>query len=210
MTATLFYVHDPMCSWCWAFRPVWAQVQASLPRDVEVRTLLGGLASDSDSPMPDEMRRFLRDTWHRIERMVPGTRFNFDFWEECSPRRSTYPACRAVVAARRQGVGLEQRMIHAIQRAYYQQARNPSDMATLVELAIEIKLDSGRFLQDLQAESVNDEFATELALARSMGMDSMPSLALDTGGTRWPVPLDYTDYQVIVEHIGILQNTSTT
>jgi len=133
MTATLYYVHDPMCSWCWAFRPVWSAVQESLPPDVEVRYLLGGLAPDSDSPMPDEMRRFLRDTWHRIEQKVPGTRFNFDFWEQCRPRRTTYPAYRAIVATRRQGVGLEQRMIHAIQRAYYQQAHNPSNMATLVE-----------------------------------------------------------------------------
>ncbi|MFT6977114.1 MAG: putative protein-disulfide isomerase, partial [Shewanella psychromarinicola] len=20
---TLYYVHDPMCSWCWGYRPTW-------------------------------------------------------------------------------------------------------------------------------------------------------------------------------------------
>mgnify|MGYP000853319151 FL=1 len=45
---TLYYVHDPMCSWCWAFVPTWEQIQRELPNDIEVVYLLGGLAPDSD------------------------------------------------------------------------------------------------------------------------------------------------------------------
>jgi len=49
----LYYIHDPMCSWCWAFRPVWGEVQRRLPETVSVTYLLGGLAPDSDAPMPE-------------------------------------------------------------------------------------------------------------------------------------------------------------
>jgi putative protein-disulfide isomerase len=54
------------------------------------------------------------------------------------PRRSTYAACRAVIAARRQNPGYEEKMILAIQQAYYLEARNPADSHTLIELASEI------------------------------------------------------------------------
>ena len=50
--AILFYVHDPMCSWCWAFAPTWAEIKQNLPEHIKVRYLLGGLASDSNEPMP--------------------------------------------------------------------------------------------------------------------------------------------------------------
>jgi len=41
--------------------------------------VLGGLAPDSDQPMPEQMQRYLQQTWQRFQQVVPGTRFNFDF-----------------------------------------------------------------------------------------------------------------------------------
>lgn len=117
MPTTLYYVHDPMCSWCWGFRPALDALLAGLPPSVRVERLLGGLASDSDEPMSDSMREQLQQTWRRIQRRIPGTRFDFDFWARCSPRRSTWPACRAVIAARRQDPAFDQAMTYAVQRA---------------------------------------------------------------------------------------------
>ena len=45
----LYYIHDPMCSWCWAFRPTLTKVLAELPAHIEVQYLVGGLAPDSDA-----------------------------------------------------------------------------------------------------------------------------------------------------------------
>ncbi|MGH8568578.1 MAG: DsbA family protein, partial [Gammaproteobacteria bacterium] len=115
----LHYVHDPMCSWCWAFGPTWREIRARLPSGIATGRVLGGLAPDTREPMPEAMRQYIRGTWRRIEREVPGTRFNFGFWNRCRPRRSTYPACRAVIAAISRGPEFEEPMIEAIQRAYY-------------------------------------------------------------------------------------------
>jgi len=49
---TLYYIHDPMCSWCWAFKSTWHKVLKELPSHINVYYLLGGLAPDSDLPMP--------------------------------------------------------------------------------------------------------------------------------------------------------------
>ena len=138
-TPILYYVHDPMCSWCWALRPMWQRIRSGLPVPVRVKNLLGGLAPDSDAPMAESMRTHLEATWQRIQEQVPDTGFNFAFWQQCQPRRSTYPACRAVIAARQQGAAREETMIHAIQKAYYLGARNPSDTQTLVALARETR-----------------------------------------------------------------------
>ena len=204
MSDTLYYAHDPMCSWCWGFRPAWQALRGQLPQQVRVVRLLGGLAPDSDEPMPEEMRRHLQQTWHRIEQRIPGTRFNFAFWERCQPRRSTYPACRALIAARRQGDEYEEPMLLAIQEAYYLQARNPSDRSTLVELAEEIGLDSLRFGAELDSESTRKRLLAEIATSRSLGLDSFPSLALETGGSRWPVAVAYTAPEAMLEQIRML------
>ena len=85
--------------------------------------------------MAPQMREYLQQTWRRIQQRIPGSQFNFDFWTSCEPRRSTWPACRAVIAAREQGAENDERMTRAIQEAYYLRARNPSDEAVLVTLA---------------------------------------------------------------------------
>ncbi len=105
-----------------------------LPENVIAQRILGGLAPDTDQPMPLEMQTKLKGIWQKIQQVVPGTEFNFDFWEKCSPRRSTYQACRAVIAARNQDPANEEAMILAIQHAYYLEAKNPADLSTLIEL----------------------------------------------------------------------------
>jgi putative protein-disulfide isomerase len=189
MNATLYYVHDPMCSWCWAFRPTLNSLLETLPAKIRVEKLLGGLAPDTEEPMPEEMRERLQQTWRHIEQNVPGIHFNFDFWRNTTPRRATYPACRAVLAAREQGA--DEAMLAAIQTAYYQQARNPSDDHTLLELASEIGLDSAGFEQALNSERIQQQLEKEMAQASAIGVDSYPSLVLEVNGNRWPVPIDY-------------------
>lgn len=189
--AELLHVHDPMCSWCWAFRPVWDALAAQLPAEVTVRRVVGGLASDSDVPMPYDMQQHLQGIWRTIEQRVPGTRFNYAFWEVCTPRRSTYNACRAVLAAARLAPALEDAMILAIQQAYYLQARNPSDIGTLVDLAVELGLDPVGFTAELSGEAVARLLREDLALARNAPINGFPGLALLTAAGLQPVQIDY-------------------
>ncbi len=201
MKTTLIYVHDPMCSWCWGFSDVYQQLLELLPEGIEVRRLLGGLAPDSDEPMPESMQAMLQQTWHHIEEMIPGKRFNFDFWTQCLPRRSTYPACRAVIAAREQGEQYDPIMTAAIQQAYYQQARNPSDNETLIELAAEIGLDAHRFVSQLLDPKTHQQLLDEINAARSIGINGFPSLMMVRDNEYYPVLSNYTDVNKILSQI---------
>jgi putative protein-disulfide isomerase len=204
MQTTLIYVHDPMCSWCWGFEPVRAQLFATLAGRLPIRRMVGGLAPDSDVPMPAEMRLGLQQTWQRIQQTIPGTEFNFDFWSKCTPRRSTYPANRAVLAARRQGEEYDQPMTNRIQRAYYLEARNPSDNETLVDLAADIGLDVERFAAELVDATTEQMLTTEIRGSRSMGINSSPSLAVVSDTVQNLIGLNYTDAQAMLSQIETL------
>lgn len=205
MTWTLFYAHDPMCSWCWAFRPVLRSLRQQIAHTgVQFRPLLGGLAPDSDAPMPAAMRAYLQETWHRIEQQVPGTQFNHDFWTENTPRRSTYPACRALIAARRQHSALYDRLLSDIQHAYYLQARNPSDRETLIEIATDAGCDKGRFVDALDDADTNRELVQEIAFVQSLGIRGFPSLVLQrSDNDTVPVAIDFVSADRILEQIEI-------
>ena len=201
MKAILYYVHDPMCSWCWGFSRALNELLENLPKDIEVCRLLGGLAADSDVPMPDSMQQYIKSNWSRIEDRIPGVKFNFDFWSKCIPRRSTYPACRAVIAARQQGEENDVKMTKAIQNAYYQEARNPSDESILIELALELNLSIDDFKQDLISNEIEDKLMQEINLTRELYAESYPNLVLKTASESISIPIDYNNSQTMLDLI---------
>lgn len=185
-----------MCSWCWGFAPVLAHLEAAFP-SVAVEIVLGGLAPDSDQPMEDATRAYIQQAWRDVHARS-GAEFNFDFWEQCAPRRSTYPACRAVVIARR--FGLERAMFEAIQRAYYLQARNPSEAETLANLAAALGLDRDDFLLALQAEDTQAELEVDFQKRRKLGAHSFPSLGAEQNGQLQLLHSGWCEPQEIVKY----------
>jgi putative protein-disulfide isomerase len=198
MTATLYYVHDPMCSWCWGFRPTWNALKQALPDTVTVENVSGGLARDCDELMPEEMQRAIEGYWRTIETQL-GTEFNFDFWRLNQPRRSTYMSCRAAIAAGFQDS--EEAMIYAIQRGYFLRALNPSDVPVLVKLAGELGLDQDRFEGDLLSASTELELQRQLKLARKLPIHGFPSLVLAVGEKTSRIDIDYLEVDGMLEAI---------
>lgn len=198
---SLLYVHDPMCSWCWGFKPVLKSLIKKLPNDIHYKQLLGGLAADSDVIMPISMQDTIQSNWKNIQQSIPNIEFNYDFWTTCKPRRSTYPACRAVISAKIQNPELENEMITAIQKAYYLNANNPSDYSVLINLADDIGLDINKFEIDMLSDQVNELLISEIEYSRSIGASSFPSLFIEKNNTHHPIVLDYNNADIIVEHI---------
>jgi len=199
---TLYYVYDPMCSWCWGYRNTWLKLSDALQGKVLVNYQLGGLAPDSDVVMPIELQTSLQGIWRNIHQQL-GTEFNFDFWTQCTPQRSTYPSCRACLIAREEGK--EKEMLFAIQQAYYLQAKNPSLQETLIKLAGDIGLNVDEFASKLNANDINRKFEEEITSSRQLPIQGFPSLVLEIDGQFKPIQLDYLDwektYTEIIKHM---------
>lgn len=195
---TLYYVLDPMCSWCYGFAPTWQKVLENLGDDIKVVYVHGGLAPHSNEPMSQEMQNMLQGVWKQIHTEL-GTEFNFDFWTKCKPRRSTYLACQASIAARVQGKEYE--MIKAIQEQYYLNASNPSDQNTLEVAAKNIGLDIDKFKTDLESKEIIALFEEDLNKRRKLKMNSFPSLVLKYKNNYFPIQVDYKNHSKILEKI---------
>ena len=198
---TLFYIHDPMCSWCWGFHNVWQDVKKNLLDLVNIEYIVGGLAADSDEPMPLAQQAAIAGYWRTIQSKIPGTQFNFDFWEKCSPRRSTYPACRAVLAVKLLDNAKESDMIVAIQHAYYLNAENPSNIDTLISCAQRIGFSANEFEQMLNSEATKTLFQEQLNQAHNLGASGFPSLVLASPSDKQAIMINYTNSGIIIQKI---------
>lgn len=210
MTTKLYYVHDPMCSWCWGFHPQWQALKAALLHQYQdsilIENVVGGLAKDTDEPMPESMQQAIQGYWRDVQSQLQ-TEFNFDFWTQNTPRRSTFNACRATLAITRQCHDADRKktaqdsMIDAIQRAYYLRAMNPSDVEVLSLLAQELGFNRMQFESDMVSASVAEEFDHQLKLARSLPIDGFPSLVLEVQQQFYKIPRDYHDHRTMLAAI---------
>lgn len=199
--ANLYYVHDPMCSWCYAFDAVLKQVKSQLPKSITFIKVVGGLAPDSVEPMPKAVATMVQANWNRIEQTVPHIQFNYDFWEKCKALRSTYPACRAVLAAKKQSPSFENKMIAQIQWAYYQNAENPSLDKTLINCAKEIGLNGELFVLDYNSELIEDQLHQQISFTKHLGISSYPSLCLEQKQQLYTLQIDYNNADFIMKQI---------
>ena len=184
--SVLIYVHDPMCSWCYGFRPTWKALKAQLPDNLPVVSLLGGLAADSDVPMPEDMVEYLKRTWDRIQSTC-GVTFNHTYWEQTPPPpRTTYISCRAVIAAERIA-GRGEAFGERIQDAYYTEARNVWDFDTLCDLAEAFGFRRDSFAEALASDDVRAVHEEQRQLAERLQVDGYPSVLLVHRGEAFPI-----------------------
>ena len=199
--ATLIYVADPMCSWCWGFAPVLEEVCAALPA-AGFELVLGGLAPDDDAPMDEATRRYVQGAWDAVEART-GARFNRDFWTRCAPRRSTWPACRAVLVAEELAPGSGGALFRALQRAYYLEARNPSEPDTLRAVFGEVVAgaDLEAFAAALDGEPARAELTRHLRRRDELGAPSFPTLLLAREGGVHLLARGYAPAPAVLERL---------
>ena len=144
---------------------------------------MGGLAPDNDQPMDESLQRTIAEYWYQIEEKTKVS-FNHEYWRLNTPFRSTYLACRAVIAAQKCVSNGAQLMIKAIQSAYYSEAQNPSLATTLIDCATSIGINAQQFSKELNAKQTESRLQQHLMLSRQLQVGGFPALFYITNESR--------------------------
>ncbi len=177
---TLYYFGDPMCSWCWGFRPVLEQVELEYPELNRV-IVMGGLRRGPGVPMDDDLIELIRDAWRRIAEAT-GQTFDHKLWNRHRPLATTLPACRAVLTVRILNPKLEWPFMVAMFKAYFTEARDCTRVETHLEIAQSVGIDPGAFRETLASPDVERLLSEDLRLGDSLGIRGYPTLLLKLSG----------------------------
>ena len=98
----LLYIADPMCSWCWGFAPVIAEIRERFMARLPVHLVMGGLRPGTSRQMDETSKVETRHHWEHVQE-ASGQPFDFGFFDREGFVYDTEPAARAVVVLRRAG-----------------------------------------------------------------------------------------------------------
>ena len=175
-TPHLIYFADPMCSWCWGFSPVIADIGQTF--ELPIRVVLGGLRPGTTTPMTDSDKASMRGHWEHVHAMT-GQPFDWHFFERSDFVYDTEPACRAVVIVRRQGQAFA--ALHRMQQAFYAQNVDVTDPLQLATIAVEFGFEKDHFLELWQSEEAIEETRQDFSVTLGSGVTGFPTLAAGLG-----------------------------
>ncbi len=176
------YFADPMCSWCYGFGPIVAELQRQFAGRLGMRLVMGGLRAGEQRPMREKDRDYLRSAWASVHE-ASGQSFNEAFFERETFTYDTEPACRAVVAMRRLAPDRATSFLARVSSAFYAENRDITDESVLGDLAAEAGIERSVFLADLQSAEARRETAGDFAMAKQSGIEGFPLLAAGTEST---------------------------
>ncbi|HEH8398712.1 TPA: protein-disulfide isomerase [Pseudomonas aeruginosa] len=205
--ATVHYVGDPMCSWCWGISPGLKTLEMyAAAQGVGFRVTVGGLRPGGGDPWNDQFKSFLHDEWTHIA-TTTGQPFGFKLLERPIFNYDTEPACRAIVVARR--IFDEESapspstyaFFCAVQRSFYVDGKDLSETNSYLDACDEAGLDFGKFSRAFLTDRAREITRQDFASARRWGVRSFPALVLERKGSIRPLSSGYVTGQKLIDRL---------
>ena len=182
-TATLHYIFDPMCGWCYAAAPL-VDAARSVP-GLKVEFHGGGMMTGANRrAISPQWREYVMPHDRRIAELT-GQPFGEAYFEgllrDTGAVMDSEPPTTAILAAEalRLGGGLD--MTHRLQRAHYVEGRRVVDTDVLGAVAVELGFDAEAFASTfarLSGEATSQHIAASRQLLQRTGGQGFPTLVL--------------------------------
>ncbi|MES2340997.1 MAG: DsbA family protein [Pseudomonadota bacterium] len=174
-TPHLIYFADPMCSWCYGFSPVIADIRKTFGAALPIQLIMGGLRPGTDTPMTDEAKASLAGHWTHVTE-ASGLPFDPAVLETPGFLYDTDPAARAVVWVRRQDPELALTFLGDLQAAFYAENQNITDPLVLAALITRHGLNGESFLAAFDTEDLKHETWRDYGTSQKAGVTGFPTL----------------------------------
>jgi len=171
----LIYFADPMCSWCYGFSPVIAEIRRAYGRALPIKLILGGLRPGTTEPMGQKAKDELAGHWTHVHEAT-GLPFNRAAIDREGFLYDTDPGARAVVRVRREDPELALTYLGRLQAAFYGEGLDITQPEILADLAAEFGVDREAFLADFDSRDLKQETWGDYGTSQRAGVTGFPTL----------------------------------
>ena len=178
---------DPLCTWCWGSEPVLRKLETRFPDKLKISFITGGLVEDIRNFRDDKndiggdittTNKNLAKHWveasmhHKMPVCIEGFRLYSDKFY------SSYPANIAYHAAKMQSEKLANKYLRRLREAAATEAKQVTNKTVLVELASEVGLKTGEFIQAMNDGSAERLFQEDLLFTKQNRIYGFPSFLI--------------------------------
>jgi len=205
--AELFYVGDPMCSWCWGMSNELKKVQDFCTKEgIKFSVVLGGLRIGGGDAWNEQFKGFLKNEWQKIHKKT-GQKFVYSLLDLEHFNYDTEPACLAVYSAKKifKNKGDNSSTVLAffskIQEKFYTKGEDSTKLEFYHDICEEFNIDIDVFEKHFNSTEMKKELKNDFALAGNLGARGMPSLIYVKENRVVGMSAGYNTYENVVKMI---------
>ncbi|SMD13364.1 putative protein-disulfide isomerase [Desulfocicer vacuolatum DSM 3385] len=201
MDRKIIYIGDPMCSWCYGFKPELNKALESIGPDYGFEMIMGGLKPYAQSPMDENLITFLKGHWKEVS-TATGQPFKYALLERKDFYYDSEVPSRAVLAVRELLPEKEFEFFQHIQHAFYAENQDTNRPDTYLRILDEMGISAkDRFLEKFSSILLKDKTRAEFMRVREMGVSGFPALLLNDNGSLKRIGSGYAKADLIVAKI---------
>jgi len=197
---TALYFADPMCSWCWGFSPVVAELMARYGHLMAFQCVMGGLRAGNTVPTDKAFREEILHHWHAVQQRT-GQPFRYEGALPDGFVYDTEPACRAVVTVAHCASTATMGFLRSLQRAFYAEGRDVTRGDVLAGIVQENGIDPKRFLEIFRSRELRDKTAAQFQLTRDFGVAGFPTVILIDRDAAALLTTGYTSIEMLAPSV---------
>lgn len=207
--AELFYVGDPMCSWCWGMSEELRKVQEFCTKEgIKFSVVLGGLRIGGGDEWSENFRGFLRNEWQNIHKRT-GQKFVYSLLDLEEFNYDTEPACLSVYIVKKMLKDRDDNSARVleffskIQEKFYAKGQDSTELEFYHDICKEFDIEIDEFEKYFNSKEIRSELKNDFALAAKLGARGMPSLIYVKEKSVVDMSAGYRTYDDVVKMLSL-------
>jgi len=196
---TIYYVGDPLCSWCYGFAPEIANVKEHYSGKLEFEIIMGGLRPNNTETMKD-LGEFLQHHWEQVEKRS-GQKFNYELLNDHSFVYDTEPPARAVWVVRQLKPEVEFQFFKDVQVLFYVENKNTNYKESFIDLLEKYQINVEKFNALFDSDDAKYGVKQDFRFAGELGVRGFPSVLLKKGEEWILISNGYSDAKTVINTI---------
>lgn len=196
MKATILYIMDPLCGWCYGFSPVVKRVQEEHP-DFNYHVITGGMITGDRVQPVAAMSGYILNAYKRVEDLS-GVKVGepyLDMLREGTEMNNSEPPCRAIHAFQEMRSNMGLKFAHEVQKKLFVQGKSLNDESTYAELAQEFDIDTDEFLKKMKSEENGYATVQDWQWCKAAGITGFPCLVMQLEDKYYMLAQGFTKYE---------------
>lgn len=203
----LIYFSDPMCSWCYGFKPELEKLINNFNIDFDLEIVMGGLRPGGGQPWDDEYKYALRSHWDSVH-IASGQPFSYKLLAESNFNYNTEPACRAVCVVKKIDPGKTFDFFNKVQHMFYAEGEDPTVENFYKPILNTLEIDQTEFFDLFRSEE--GYLLTEMDFRKTVQfkVNGFPTLLAEISDHVYPISKGFGNYQMLKDRLNtlLLQN----
>ena len=197
----IFYIGDPMCSWCWGISPqVNALERYATQEHIKFNLIMGGLRPGGGQEWNTPFKDYLKHHWQAVSKKS-GQPFNLSLFEKEAFNYDTEPGCRAVITVRTIAPKKTLAFYELVQYYFYTKTKDPKQVAFYKIICEKLDIDFKVFSDAFTSDTLKDATQADFRKSRALGIRGFPSIVYRQKDKLYTIASGYTDFETLKKTI---------